>query len=89
VKRITKTPIKFSKRRKSPQTFLNFTGDPSSYNTMNNNTPADSKFSIGSFNYNPVTQTSFSFFPNKTLSQGKNKKMKNSSFLHQKSKGKF
>lgn len=68
---------------------LNFSGDPNSYNTMNTNTPSDSKFSIGAFNYNPITQTSFSFFPNKTLTQSKNKKLKNSSFIAQKPKGNF
>lgn len=75
--------------RKSPQPMLNFSGDSSSYNTMNNNTALDTKFSIGSFNYNPITQTSFSFFPNKTSTQSKNKKLKNSSFLTQKTKGKL
>lgn len=54
--------------KKAPQ-MLNFSGDAGAYATMNNkldvplynsffnNTPSVTKFTIGSFNYNPVNQT--------------------------------
>lgn len=41
------------------------------YNSFFNNTPLETKFSIGSFNYNPVTTTSFSFFPAKNAGASK------------------
>lgn len=41
------------------------------YNSFFNNTPLETKFSIGSFNYNPITTTSFSFFPAKNAAAGK------------------
>ena len=62
---------------------MSFSEDPSTYssllnkiemplyNSFFNNTPLETKFSIGSFNYNPVTQTSFSFFPSKSLGTSK------------------
>jgi hypothetical protein len=68
VKRINKKNIKLTNVKKAPQ-MLNFSGDASAYATMNNrldvplynsffnNTPSVTKFTIGSFNYNPVTQT--------------------------------
>jgi len=35
--------------------------DMSMLNSMFTNTPSETKFSIGSFNYNPVSKASFSF----------------------------
>lgn len=73
-----------------PRTYsaLNNKLDAPLYNTFFNNTPWDPKFAIGSFNYNPVTQTSFSFFQPKKPGANKRKSNFTTSFLSQnKAKG--